>query len=124
MATKKKSPSKATKSKKKASAQAKSTRKPAKKIKAVTKSSKKSAKKKAAVIVISKPSKTKAVRKSAQGKATSKKSPGRAAAGRGLRGADSAGQSGDLQGLSNRERADSESVDELIEEGNAFEAGV
>lgn len=33
-------------------------------------------------------------------------------------------ESGDLQGLSNRERADSESVDELLEEGNAFEAGV
>jgi hypothetical protein len=33
-------------------------------------------------------------------------------------------QSGDLQGLSNVESADSESVDELIEEGNAFEAGV
>lgn len=33
-------------------------------------------------------------------------------------------QSGDLQGLSTRERADSESVDELLEEGNAFEAGV
>jgi hypothetical protein len=31
-------------------------------------------------------------------------------------------QSGDLQGLSNREAADSESVDELLEEGNAFEA--
>jgi hypothetical protein len=31
-------------------------------------------------------------------------------------------QSGDLQGLSNVERADSESVDELLEEGNAFEA--
>jgi hypothetical protein len=36
----------------------------------------------------------------------------------------SAGQSGDLQGLSNVESADSESVDELVEEGNAFEAGV
>jgi hypothetical protein len=35
-----------------------------------------------------------------------------------------AGQSGDLQGLSNVEAADSESVDELIEEGNAFEADV
>jgi len=34
------------------------------------------------------------------------------------------GQSGDLQGLSNIEGADSESVDELIEEGNAFEADV
>jgi hypothetical protein len=39
-------------------------------------------------------------------------------------GADYAGQSGDLQGLSRRERADSESVDELLEEGNAFEADV
>lgn len=33
-------------------------------------------------------------------------------------------QSGDLQGLSRRERAGSESVDELMEEGNAFEAEV
>jgi hypothetical protein len=33
-------------------------------------------------------------------------------------------QSGDLQGLSNVQSADSESVDELIEEGNAFEADV
>jgi len=39
-------------------------------------------------------------------------------------GSGSAGQSGDLQGLSNVEGADSESVDELIEEGNAFEADV
>ena len=36
----------------------------------------------------------------------------------------SSGQSGDLQGLSNRARASSESVDELLEEGNAFEAEV
>jgi hypothetical protein len=36
----------------------------------------------------------------------------------------SGGQSGDLQGLSNVESADSESVDELLEEGNAFEADV
>jgi hypothetical protein len=33
-------------------------------------------------------------------------------------------QSGDLEGLSNIEGADSESVDELLEERNAFEAGV
>ena len=33
-------------------------------------------------------------------------------------------QSGDLQGLSRIEEADSESVDELVEEGNAFEADV
>jgi hypothetical protein len=36
----------------------------------------------------------------------------------------SGGQSGDLQGLTNRAGADSESVDELLEEGNAFEAEV
>ena len=35
-----------------------------------------------------------------------------------------AGQSGDLQGLSRREDVDSESVEELVEEGNIFEAGV
>ena len=39
-------------------------------------------------------------------------------------GARSGGQSGDLQGLSNVQGADSESVDELLEEGNAFEADV
>jgi hypothetical protein len=33
-------------------------------------------------------------------------------------------ESGDLQGLSSAELADSESVDELLEEGNSFEAGV
>jgi hypothetical protein len=41
----------------------------------------------------------------------------------GLR-ARSGGQAGDLQGLSNLEGTDSESVDELLEEGNAFEADV
>jgi len=41
---------------------------------------------------------------------------------RGL-GAHSAGQSGDTQGLSNVEEADSESVEELVEEGQDFEAG-
>jgi hypothetical protein len=39
-------------------------------------------------------------------------------------GARSAGQSGDLQGLSDNAGADAESVDELLEEGNAFEAEV
>src|SRR5713101_6232254 len=38
------------------------------------------------------------------------------------RGAQSGEQSGDLQGLSNVQGADSESVDELLEQGNAFEA--
>ena len=37
-------------------------------------------------------------------------------------GPDSAGQSGDLQQLSDVADADSESVEELLEEGNAFEA--
>jgi hypothetical protein len=37
-------------------------------------------------------------------------------------GPDAAGQSGDLQQLSNVADADSESVEELVEEGNAFEA--
>jgi hypothetical protein len=36
----------------------------------------------------------------------------------------SAGQAGDLQGLSGRADVDSESVDELLEEGNSFEADV
>ena len=39
-------------------------------------------------------------------------------------GARSGEQAGDLQGLSNAQGADSESVDELLEEGNAFEANV
>ena len=42
---------------------------------------------------------------------------------RGL-GSRSAGQSGDLQGLSGIAGADSESVEELLEEGNAFEAEI
>jgi len=37
-------------------------------------------------------------------------------------GASSAGQSGDTQGLSNIEYVDSESVRELLEEGQSFEA--
>jgi hypothetical protein len=39
-------------------------------------------------------------------------------------GPDSAGQSGDIQNLSDLADADSESVEELMEEGNAFEAEV
>jgi len=37
-------------------------------------------------------------------------------------GPDSAGQSGDTQQLSDTASADSESVEELVDEGNAFEA--
>jgi len=35
-----------------------------------------------------------------------------------------AGQSGDTQQISNLADADSESVEELLEEGNSFEAGI
>jgi len=42
---------------------------------------------------------------------------------RGL-GGEPAGQSGDTEGLSRAEEADSESVEELVEEGQTFEAGV
>ncbi len=38
-------------------------------------------------------------------------------------GSDSAGQSGDIQQIHDAPEADSESVEELLEEGNAFEAG-
>ncbi|MFY9804136.1 MAG: hypothetical protein WA211_10200 [Candidatus Acidiferrales bacterium] len=43
--------------------------------------------------------------------------------GRGL-GPDSGGQSGDIQALSSKELADSESVTELTEEGQDYEAGI
>jgi hypothetical protein len=46
------------------------------------------------------------------------------AAGRERQDPDGAGQSGDLQGLSGTADADSESVDELIEEGQFYEAEV
>lgn len=54
-------------------------------------------------------------------------SPGIAAATpRGKRGLgpEAGGQSGDTEGLSRAELADSESVEELVEEGQAFEAGI
>jgi len=42
---------------------------------------------------------------------------------RGL-GPEAGGQSGDTEGLSRTELSDSESVEELVEEGQAFEAGI
>ncbi len=39
-------------------------------------------------------------------------------------GPEAGGQSGDIEGLSEDEIADSESVEELVEEGQAFEAGI
>jgi hypothetical protein len=59
-----------------------------------------------------------ALRTRGRGKSQSVDTEAFALEGQGARG----GQSGDLQGLSNIEGADSESVAELIEEGNAFEA--
>ena len=74
--------------------------------------------KKAAVKRTASARKTSPRKKKAQGEsgevAAAFSRPARGASGR---------QAGDLQGISNRERADSESVDELLEEGNAFEAG-
>jgi len=62
-----------------------------------------------------------ALKKQVQGKSQSVDTVAFALAGLGSR---AGGQSGDLQGLSNVQGADSESVDELLEEGNSFEPGV
>jgi hypothetical protein len=90
-----------------------SKRKPVKK-----KVTKKLAKKKAA------PKKKPALKKAAvKTKATRKKTEGAKTADV-FKPSRSAVQSGDLQGLSNAETVDSESVGELVEEGNAFEADI
>ena len=62
-----------------------------------------------------------ALKKQVRGKSQSLDTVAAALEGQGARAGE---QSGDLQGLSNVAGADSESVDELIEEGNAFEAEV
>jgi len=103
-------------------ARKKSALKPAKRTK---KSAKESAKKSAK----RKPAPRRAEKKQSAKKKASASQAGRIRSGRadatfstrvpGLR---SGEQSGDLQGLSRHESADSESVDELLEEGNAFEA--
>ena len=99
-----------------------------------TKSKRTAPKKKTLVKTAKRPKKI-AKKKSAPKKAQKKKSPAkkqtRKKSGRtgalsfSARGPSRSGeQSGDLQGLSRLEAADSESVDELLEEGNAFEADV
>ncbi|MFL6300228.1 MAG: hypothetical protein ACJ71N_06435 [Terriglobales bacterium] len=113
-------------------AKKKSKKKPAKKAtRNRSTSPKKSPKKNAAKKSASK--KRAAPKKSAKKKAAPKKAAKKKATRRGSGNpafpsararVTSGGESGDLQGLSNRERADSESVDELLEEGNALEAGV
>jgi hypothetical protein len=61
------------------------------------------------------------LKKQVQGKSQSVDTVAFALAGLGARAGE---QSGDLQGLSNVQGADSESVDELLQQGNAFEAEV
>jgi len=109
-------------------AKKKSKKKPARKAtRNRSTSAKKSTKKKA---MAKKPASKKksSPKKSAKKKGARKTSPRRGSGTPAFRTAKarvtSGGESGDLQGLSNRERADSESVDELLEEGNALEAGV
>ena len=111
------------------------TKKSAKKSKA---NPKKSVKKKAAA-----PKKPARAKKLAQKKKTApnkpvpkKKAPPKKPASRAKRGSvvvrfkpagpgsDAGGQSGDVQGLPDKPRVDSESVEELVEEGNAYEAGI
>jgi hypothetical protein len=120
MATRKKSKKKSAKSKK-SGARKSPAKRPAQKRKTAKQLAKKAAPKKATA-------RKKALAKTISGKTASginkkrrkSQQPGSSA----LSGESSGLQSGDLQGLSNVESADSESVDELLEEGNAFEAGV
>jgi hypothetical protein len=123
MATKKKNKRKPTTSKKTASKKSKPVRKRATPKKAA-KNKKKAVPKKAAA-------KKKSVKPAAVAKAsavvvkdTLKKRPARSARAFSGEVPEALPGSGDLQGLSKVEEADSESVDELLEEGNAFEAGV
>ena len=110
MATKKKTKKRPTKSKKSVSKKTTPRKKLAKKKAAP----KKAAGKKATVAkkVVATRRRTPARRQAASAPAFSRERAG----------SQSGELSGDLQGLSNREAADSESVDELLEEGNAFEA--
>ena len=62
-----------------------------------------------------------ALKRHVRGKSQSVDTVAVAPAGQGARAGE---ESGDLQGLSHVAGADSESVDELLEEGNAFEADV
>jgi len=125
MATKKKTKKKAAKknSSRKKSALVKRSKATAKK-KAVGKktTTKKSVQKKRAPKkrVPKKAAKKKSVSKKPSGRATV--IPGVVAPSRQGLGPRSAGQSGDSQGLSRYEGSDSESVEELIEEGNSLEA--
>jgi hypothetical protein len=86
------------------------TRKPKKQVKKV---------KAAAKLALNKASKKKAVKKRPRGKADSAELAGYQRKGLG---SFTGGQSGDIQGISSRAGIDSESVTELLEEGQTFEA--
>ncbi|MFZ0807907.1 MAG: hypothetical protein WAN03_17055 [Candidatus Sulfotelmatobacter sp.] len=115
MATKKKS-RKAKKSKRTSRKKVTGSKRPAKKQAPKKRPAKKPAPKKKAASTskkaLAKPARQKAARSSTRESAAFELETG----------SRSAGQSGDLQGLPDVESADSESVDELLEEGNAFEA--
>ncbi len=68
--------------------------------------------------------KKKSARRAARRSGTGKQEVTNPVAIRGRRGLASGGQSGDTQGLSRKEDVDSESVTELAEEGQDYEAGV
>jgi hypothetical protein len=119
MANKRKPAKKTKKSKKPAARKVKGIKKTTPKKKAAKKPAKKR------IIAKKRTAPKKVVKKAAQKKAAStKKQRGDAEFDLELPARRSTEESGDLQGLSNTESADSESVDELVEEGNAFEAGV
>jgi hypothetical protein len=127
MATKKKSKKKTTKPKKPASKKVTSTKKPAKKGKAPRELTKKGAAPKKTAAKTKSVGRKTVIRKTAiatKKRMSERSGPGAVAFSRQDRGSRSGEQSGDLQELSNVEAADSESVDELLEEGNAFEADV
>jgi hypothetical protein len=126
MATKKKTTKKQGKKKaapkKKASKRAAAKKTAPKKAAVQTKpGTKKVASKRALARNVSRPKAASAPRKRVRGKSEIVDTVTFEPAGLGAR---SGGQSGDLQGLSNAGRANSESVDELLEEGNSFEAEV
>ena len=127
MAMKKKTKKKPTKSKKAVRRKAKPTKKPAQKTRTAKKlATKTSVPKKAAAKKKSSTKATSGTSARVSNKQTRVKTRGRRGPAFVRRSPEwrSGEQSGDLQGLSNVESADSESVDELVEEGNAFEAGV
>jgi hypothetical protein len=125
MATKKKSKKKTTKSKKPASKKVTPRKKPAKKSKAPKKLARKNAAPKKAATKSKSLGKKTLRRKTVPIKKRipqTSRSAEEAVFSRPRRVSQPGEQAGDLQGLSNIEAADSESVDELLEEGNAFEA--